>query len=95
MAAYQQTKMPEQNVDTNLLSQASDFLAQAKKSMAETKTAVDSFAAPEKSFTDMFAGVGQMFSNDQDNSPQNNSGDMFLKIVENISSDLFSPNKMS
>ncbi len=95
MAAYQQTKMPEQNVDTNLLSQASDFLAQAKKSMAETKAAVDSFAAPEKSFTDMFAGVGQMFSNDQDNSPQNNSGDMFLKIVENISSDLFSPNKMS
>ncbi len=95
MAAYQQTKMPEQNVDTNLLSQASDFLAQAKKSMAETKTAVDSFAAPEKSFTDMFAGVGQMFSNDQDNSPQNNSGDMFLKIVENISSDLFSSNKMS
>lgn len=95
MAAYQQTKMPEQNIDTNLLSQASDFLSQAKKSMAETKAAVDSFAAPEKSFTDMFAGVGQMFSNDQDNSPQNNSGDMFLKIVENISSDLFSSNKMS
>ena len=95
MAAYQQTKMPEQSIDTNLLSQASDFLAQAKQSMAETKAAVDSFAAPEKSFTDMFAGVGQMFSNDQDNSPQNNSGDMFLKIVENISSDLFSSNKMS
>ncbi len=95
MAAYQQTKMPEQNVDTNLLSQASDFLAQAKKSMAETKAAVDSFAAPEKSFTDMFAGVGQMFSNDQGNNPENNSGDMFLKIVENISSDLFSSNKMS
>ncbi len=90
MAAYQQTKMPEQNIDTNILSQASDFLAQAKQSIAETKSVIDSFAAPEQSFTDMFAGVGQMFSNDQENDPQHNTGDMFLKVVENISQDLFS-----
>lgn len=88
MAAYQQTAMPEQNINTNVLSEAGEFLSQAKTSMANTGTAVETFAEPKQSFTDMFANIGQLFHT-PDMKEDNNNGDMFLKMIENISGELF------
>jgi len=93
VSAYQQTAMPEKKVDTGLISEASEFLSEAKGMMPEAGTAVKSFDKPEQSFTDMFANVGQMFLNTQDTGKENNSGDMFLKMIENISGDLFGRNQ--
>ncbi len=93
VSAYQQTAMPEQSINTGLLSEASEFLSQAKGSMANTEVAVESFSEPKQSFTDMFASVGQLFFDAQDKREENNSGDMFLKMIENISSDLFGKNQ--
>lgn len=89
VAAYQQTAMPEQDINTHVLSEASEFLSQAKESMTETKTAVESFEKPEQSFTDIFAEVGQLFSNGHETRQGNNEGDMFLKMIKNITADVF------
>ena len=93
MTAYQQTAMPEQNINTQALSEAGKFLSQAKTSMANTGTAVESFAEPKQSFTDMFANIGQLFHT-PDMKEDNNHGDMFLKMIENISHDLFNKDQM-
>ncbi len=93
MTAYQQTAMPEQNINTQALSEAGEFLSQAKTSMANTGTAVESFAEPKQSFTDMFANIGQLFHT-PDMKEDNNHGDMFLKMIENISHDLFNKDQM-
>ena len=93
MTAYQQTAMPEQNINTQALSEAGEFLSQAKTSMANTGTAVESFAEPKQSFTDMFANIGQLFHT-PDMKEDNNHGDMFLKMIENISHDLFNKNQI-
>jgi len=87
VAAYQQTAMPEQNVNTNALSEAGEFLSQAKEVVADSTVAVESFAEPKNSFVDMFVNIGQLFNNSENK--QDDHGDMFLKIIENISSDFF------
>ncbi len=93
MTAYQQTARPEQKINTQALSEAGEFLSQAKTSMANTGTAVESFAEPKQSFTDMFANIGQLFHT-PDMKEDNNHGDMFLKMIENISHDLFNKDQM-
>lgn len=93
MTAYQQTAMPEQNINTQALSEAGEFLSQAKTSMANTGAAIESFAEPKQSFTDMFANIGQLFHT-PDMKEDNNHGDMFLKMIENISHDLFNKDQM-
>jgi len=89
IAAYQQTTMPEQNINTDLLKQAGDFLTQTKEFMADTGAQLESFAEPEQAFTELFAGVGQMNAVSQDEVEGNESMPSFLKMIENISHDIF------
>lgn len=91
VAAYQQTAMPEKSIDTNVLSEASEFLSQAKEAVTDSAVAVESFAEPKSSFVDMFANIGQLFTEATDK--QDNQGDMFLKMVENISNEFFGTEK--
>lgn len=87
VAAYQQAAMPEQNVNASVLSEAGEFLSQAKDVVAESAMAVESFAEPKNSFVDMFVNIGQLFNNAENK--EDDHGDMFLKMIENISSDFF------
>ncbi len=87
VAAYQQAAMPEQNVNTNVLSEVGEFLSQAKEVVADSTAAVESFAEPKNSFVDMFVNIGQLFNNAENK--EDDHGDMFLKMIENISSDFF------
>jgi len=88
VAAYQQTTVPEQNVNTDLLKQAGDFLAQTKDFMAETKTLLDSFAEPQQSFKDLFAGVAEISAIDQELA-QDDDKPLFLSLIDNITADIF------
>ena len=88
VAAYQQTTLPDQHVDTGLLNQASKFLADAKQSMANTQTMLESLAKPEQYFSDLFAGMGQLYSN-AEYKEENKSEPLFLNLIENIANDLF------
>jgi len=88
VAAYQQTIMPEQNVNTDLLKQAGDFLAQTKAFMSESAAMLESFAEPKQVFTDLFTGVGQM-NKAIPEKLDDTSKPLFLKMIENISNDIF------
>jgi len=88
VAAYQQTVVPEQSINTDLLKQAGDFLAQTKAFMAESDAMLESFSEPKQVFTDLFAGIGQMnkaLSEEVDETSQ----PLFLKMIENITHDIF------
>ena len=88
VAAYQQTTLPEQHVDTDLLKQAGEFLAETKEFMADTQTMLESLAKPEQYFSDLFAGMGQLYSRSKD-AEENSNEPLFLKLIENIGKDLF------
>ncbi|MCF6249683.1 MAG: hypothetical protein L3J75_00235 [Methylococcaceae bacterium] len=91
VAAYQQTTMPEQNINTDLLKQAGDFLAETKAFMADTGAMLDSFSEPKQAFTDLFSAVAQL-DGGADKEIDNNSGDqaLFSKMIEHITNALFS-----
>ncbi len=88
VAAYQQTAMPEQNINTDLLKQASDFLTQTKEFMADTRAALDSLSDPKQAFADLFAGIGQMHLEAQEELDSDKDDALFLKIIENIGDEL-------
>jgi hypothetical protein len=88
VAAYQQTTLPEQHIDTDLLKQAGEFLAETKEFMADTETLLESLAKPEQYFSDLFAGMGQLYTSAQDEE-ENSNEPLFLKLIENIGKDLF------
>lgn len=84
VAAYQQIAMPEQNVNTDLLKQASDFLTQTKEFMADTQAALDSLSDPKQAFADLFSGIGQMHLGTQETLDSDKGDALFLKIIGNI-----------
>jgi len=86
VAAYQQTTIPEQNVDTDLLKQAGDFLSETKASMVDTNSILKSLT--NQSFTSLFVGVGEMNMTAQDKVDESNEP-LFLQMINNISDDMF------
>jgi len=90
VAAYQQTVMPDENVNTDMLGQARDFLAETKQFMAGTAAILDSIAEPKQAFGDLFMGVGQMQQNEYDQIENVSSDSLFLKMIENVAGDIFS-----
>ena len=88
VAAYQQTSLPEQDVNKDLLKQAGKFLAETKQFMADTASMLESLAKPEQYFSDLFTGMGQLYSNAQDED-ESSSDPLFLEMIENIRNDLF------
>ena len=88
VAAYQQTSLPEHDVNTDLLTQARKFLAETKEFMADTDTMIEVLSKPEQYFSDLFAGIGQLYSSAQDEDESSNKP-VFLEMIENIGKDLF------
>ncbi len=86
VAAYQQTTVPEQNVDTDLLKQAGNFLAETKASVTDTNSILNSLT--NQSFTSLFVGVGEMNMTAQDKVDES-SEPLFLQMIKNISDDIF------
>ena len=71
-----------------MLKQAGEFLAETKEFMADTQTMLESLAKPEQYFSDLFAGMGQLYSRSKD-AEENSNEPLFLKLIENIGKDLF------
>lgn len=91
VAAYQQTTMPEQNINTDLLKQAGDFLAETKAFMADTGAMLDSFAEPKQTFTDLFSGVAQLDTGTHEEIEDDGSDQpLFLKMIEHLANAFFS-----
>lgn len=88
IAAYQQTTRPEQNINTDLLEQASDFLAQTKDFLADANAMLDFLEQPKKGFDDLFSNIGQMH-HDGDPVADSSGQQAFLDMINNISSDVF------
>lgn len=88
VTAYQQTAVPEQNINADLLKLAGDFIAETKAFMADADAMLDSFAQPRQAFADLFAGIAQMDAIDNE-AENDNEQSMFLKIIENIGNDIF------
>jgi len=89
VAAYQQTTVPEQNINTDLLKQAGEFLAQTKDYMADTKTLLNSFMEPQQSFKNIFIGVAEVTDIAQESAEDKPDKSLFLKLIENIADDIF------
>jgi len=87
VTAYQQTAMPEQNINPDLLKQAGDFVAKTKDYMADTGAMLDSIAQPKQAFTDLFAGILQM--NVNSGLESENGQPLFMKMIKNIGNDIF------
>jgi hypothetical protein len=91
VAAYQQTTMPEQNINTDLLKQAGEFLAETKAFMADTGAMLDSFAEPKQAFTDLFSGVAQLDAGTHEEIEDEGSDQpVFLKMIEHLANSFFS-----
>lgn len=88
ISAYQQTTRPEQNINTDLLEQANEFLAETKDFLADANAMLDFLEQPKKGFDDLFSGVGQMY---QEENPAVDNLDQraFLDMIQNISSNVF------
>ncbi|NOQ17225.1 MAG: hypothetical protein GQ581_09210 [Methyloprofundus sp.] len=89
VSAYQQTTVPEQNINTDLIKQAGDFLAQTKEFLADANAMLDFLEQPQEGFDGLFAGIGQMHQ--EENPVEDKLGQQaFLDMINNISSDVFS-----
>jgi len=89
VSAYQQTTVPEQNINTDLLKQAGDFLAQTKEFLADANAMLDFLEQPQEGFDGLFAGIGLMHH--EENPVEDNLGQqVFLDMIKNVSSGVFS-----
>ena len=59
VAAYQQTRLPEQNVQPDSIKQVSDFFNQAREMLKTARSTLATFENPLSAFNDLFAGVNQ------------------------------------
>ena len=89
VVAYQQTAMPEQNINTDMLKQASDFLAEVKDFISDTHSILDSLAEPKQSFFDLFNMIGQLDNGVHDQNAENGGQQLLTDIINNISDGFF------
>jgi len=90
VAAYQQTTVPDQNVNTDLLQQASDFLAQTKDFLADANAMLDFLEQPQQGFNDLFAGLAETQPVEPNPIEDKKGQDAFLDMMNNVSSEIFS-----
>ncbi len=90
VAAYQQTSMPEQTVNADLLQQAGDFLNSAKAILADARSAMETMAEPRQAFTDLFANIGLLNNDIPNDSVGIEDTGVFGRVVDNLGSDIFS-----
>lgn len=89
ITAYQQVKVPEQNINTDLITQARDFLAETKDFMADSRKLLNSIAQPKQSFSDLFSGFEKIQQSNGEDKDSHDNTSLFLNVIENISNDIF------
>jgi hypothetical protein len=85
VAAYKQTSLPEQDVNSGLLGQASQFISEVGDFMADSAAVLESMADPKQSFFDMFSGVGQLFSGLEGDEEERAEKPLFMDMIKQIS----------
>ena len=86
VTAYQQTTIPDQNINKDQLIRASDFLASTKAYLADTRSALESLAEPRQAYTDLLTQIGQLNNTAQETSEDQQQ---FKDIIKHIGDDLF------
>ncbi len=88
LAAYKQTNLPENSVNSDLLSQATDFLNQANELLKDTRSTLQPLAEPNRVFNDLFMEIGGIVHGIQ---PKPDPGDdsLFAELVNNIGQSVF------
>ena len=89
VTAYQQTAMPEQKINSNLLSQAGEFMAQAKTLLQGAESALQSFAEPQQSFNELFSSIGLLTRQDSPEEDDIEDQTAFSRIVNQLGQDAF------
>lgn len=82
VTAYQQTRLPEQSVQSNSIKQASDFFTQAKEMLSTARSALASFESPLSAFNDLFAGVNQTVQKKTGESNSEDSNALMNQLIK-------------
>jgi len=85
VAAYQQTSVPQQTVQPDLLAQAGDFMNQARAMLSDAQTALQSLAEPRQSFQDLFSGIGLLTSQSSTEAEEPGDQALFSGVVDKLS----------
>ena len=91
VAAYQQTREPEQAMNTDVLSQVGNFINQAKDLLADVDAALQSLADPKRTFNDLFAEIGLLMN---DESEAQGADQLLAGLIDNISTGIFGKDVM-
>ncbi|MBS3952032.1 MAG: hypothetical protein KGZ88_03685 [Methylomicrobium sp.] len=89
VAAYQQTLTPEQAVNTDLLTQASDFLDKVKTMLSDAQQSLQAMSKPQQTFNDLFAEIGLLLNDNPDEVEASEDNQVFTGLVDNISQSVF------
>jgi hypothetical protein len=89
VAAYQQTLTPEQAVNTDLLTQASDFLDKVKTMLSDAQQSLQAMSKPQQTFNDLFAEIGLLLNDNPDEVEAREDNQVFSGLVDNISQSIF------
>lgn len=89
VAAYQQTLMPEQAVNTDLLTQASDFLDKVKSMLSDAQLTLQAMSKPQQTFNDLFAEIGLLLNDNTDEAEASEDNQVFTGLIDNISQSVF------
>ncbi|MCD2453261.1 hypothetical protein GO003_023040 [Methylicorpusculum oleiharenae] len=89
VAAYQQTLTPEQAINTDLLTQASDFLDKVKTMLSDAQQSLQAMSKPQQTFNDLFTEIGLLLNNNTDEMEASEENQIFSGLVDNISQSIF------
>ena len=82
IAAYQQTRIPEQRVQPDNLRQISDFFQKAREMLTTAQAALASFEDPLSAFNELFAGVSQVGRENSAELDSGNTGPLLDQLVK-------------
>ncbi len=90
VSAYQQTTTSDHNINKDMLRHAGQFMANAKKSLSESRSALDSISDPRQSFTELFSQVAEL-----NESAHQEQGDkaLFNDVIKQLADGFFSAHR--
>ncbi|MGR9115370.1 MAG: DUF5610 domain-containing protein [Gammaproteobacteria bacterium] len=89
IAAYQQTRLPDQSVQMDRIKQVSDFFNQARELLDSARSTLATFENPLSAFADLFAGVAQTGSENVVTQDVEASGQLMNQLIEPLGRSLF------
>lgn len=89
VAAYQQTLMPEKSINTDFLTQASDFLDKIKTMLSDAQLSLQAMSEPQQTFKDLFAEIGLLLNDNVDEVEASEDNQVFADLIDNVSQSIF------